>query len=545
MFFHLGKPILAMVIVAVASGALIWLRPEAAHTDLAVWVFAESHARSYRGIPRSGLSGGSGPATQTNLAADSEPGAVWLIVLPQKDLLPGDEIDIGSVEQGVIRSIDRKGSTWTLELGGPLRLAHRRGEEVAVPSLVELYRRRTGITATVNVISSRALDVRLISLFNNRSPNVPDLVEVEIGSVGKFFRPPVDEVGFLPLNKYLERDGLMERMVQSRFAPWSKKGQIFGIPHDLHPCTITYRKDLFDEARIEIASAATWDDFQEKCLRFQRYWRDRGVEGRWAIELPTSASDYLVVMLLQRGLNVIDGENRISLNDAKVTDTIVRYAQMVAGPRRIAAPSTPGGDLFARDLAKGDLCALITPDWRAGFVVIRASELEGKVAMMPLPRFDPGDAPTSTWGGTMIGIPRALEEKGPEACERAWALLKFLYMTPEGLRARLRSSKILPPMRDQWLDPMYDLPDPYFSNQKVDKLFIDLAPRIPPRYVTALTPAASIYLANVLADAVEYVRGHESEPPDKLREGLRATCQKRLDDLARDLRERIEFGKFD
>jgi len=43
--------------------------------------------------------------------------------------------------------------------------------------------------------------------------------------------------------------------------------------------------------------------------------------------------------------------------------------------------------------------------------------------MMPLPRFDSEDAPTSTWGGTMIGIPRA--SNNPDL---AWKLIKLLYL---------------------------------------------------------------------------------------------------------------------
>ena len=36
---------------------------------------------------------------------------------------------------------------------------------------------------------------------------------VEIGSVGKFFRPAVSHVGFLPLNDRLKSSGWYDRMV--------------------------------------------------------------------------------------------------------------------------------------------------------------------------------------------------------------------------------------------------------------------------------------------------------------------------------------------
>src|SRR5262245_66446128 len=105
------------------------------------------------------------------------------------------------------------------------------------------------------------------------SEELPDLCEIVIGSIGKFFRPPLKDVGLVPLNEYLDRSGWRHRVVESRFAPWTKEGVIFGLPHDVHPCTITYRKDLFDEAGIDLTQAKTWPQFHAACVKFRDYWR--------------------------------------------------------------------------------------------------------------------------------------------------------------------------------------------------------------------------------------------------------------------------------
>jgi len=470
MNFNLGKPILAMIVIATVTGAILLSRRPEKPTDMVVWTFADTHARSYR-----------------------EP--------------VGD-----------------------------------------APALTELFRRSEGRSVGVNLISSRALDVRLTSLFGSGSRDVPDLVEIEIGSVGKYFRPPVDEIGFLPLNSFLERDGLLDaggdqskdKILRSRFAPWSKQGVIFGVPNDLHPVTLTYRKDLFDQAGVDIASAKTWDEFQELGLRFQDRWKKRNVPGRWTIELPGAASDYLMVMLLQRHVNVIDDRDRVRIAEPIVADTIVRYAQMVAGPRRIGADSSPGGDLWTVDMEQGAICCVFTPDWRAGFLPARSSALHGRLAMMPLPVFDPSDAPTSTWGGTMIGIPRAARD--PEA---SWRLLKLLYLSPQSLRARDRFSQIIPPVVEHWSDPIFHQPNDYFGGLKIDELYISLAPRIPLRYVTPFTALGSMALARVLADARAFVESHASEPRAQMEAELRRRVQGWLEKMDARVRERIEFGKFE
>lgn len=403
------------------------------------------------------------------------------------------------------------------------------------PALTELFEQRTGNSVSVDLIAHRAMDIRLLSLFMNDTvgQEVPDLVEVEIGTVGKFFRSPVNEVGFLPLNDRLEREGLLDRIVRSRFAPWSKDGQIFGLPHDLHPVTLTYRADLYAEAGIDLDQVQTWAEFHEKGLRFVNYWRDRGVRGRWAIELPSTSADYLTVMLLQRGINVLNDRNEVLLADPRVAETIALYAPMVAGPRRIAGQATPGGVLWTQDFARGDLCATITPDWKVGYLRTFAAQVSGKVRMMPLPRFAPTDAPTSTWGGTMIAIPRRARD--PDA---AWELAKFLYLSREGLDARLRHTLIIPPLREQWDAPAYHTADPYFGGQKANELFVELADQIPPRYVTPFTALGTQSLATVLNRAVEYVEANGEA-------GLEEAVQRWLDEEADYLRRRVAFGEYD
>ncbi len=455
MAFHLGKPVLAMILVAAVSGSLMLLFRPAPRAEMKVWVFADSHANSYR---------------------------------------TGDN---------------------------------------GKPSLIEQYEKSHGRRVDVSLIAAKAEDIRLMALFGSDSSDVPDLAEVEIGSVGKFFIPPVREVGCLPLNDFLRRDGLLDKMVPSRFAPWSKEGVIFGVPHDVHPVTISYRKDLFDEVGVDLATAKTWNEFQELCLKAQRRWSRKGFDRRYAIEMPQSKADYLVTMLLQRHINLIDDRNHVFLNDPKVADTVARYALMVKGSRRIGADSTPGVNLWTKDLSDGSIAACFTPDWRSVYIRTYSPKLYGKMAMMRLPVFEEGDEPTGTWGGTMMGIPRQCRDP-----EESWKLLKFLYTTPQSLQARLRFTNIIPPMREQWSDPMYHRADPFYGGQKVDELYIELADRIPNRYVTPFSPMAVQSLSFALGRAVAHVEKNGEA-------GLREVCQAYLDRQAKDLRRRIAFGTFE
>jgi hypothetical protein len=112
MSFHLGKPLLVMLVVACICGGAIWVRPPQKRTDLTVWTFADSHYKTYG-------------------------------------------------------------------------------------QLVESFERETGATVGLDLVQTRALRIRLTSSFmTDQGSDLPDLVEVEIGMIGQFFRPPLAGLGF-------------------------------------------------------------------------------------------------------------------------------------------------------------------------------------------------------------------------------------------------------------------------------------------------------------------------------------------------------------
>lgn len=449
MQFHLGKPILVMLVVSLVSAVVVARRSQQTGADLDLWVFADSHYKAF------------------------------------------------------------------------------------VP-LVEEYQREHGIDINLNVVIIRAMNVRLASLFmtNPTSPDLPDLVEMEIGSIGRYFRAPLEDVGFLPLNDLLHESGWYDRIVEQRFAPWTKQGVIFGVPHDIHPVTITYRHDLYTEAGIDLPAAKTWPEFHKKCLQFREFWK-RKVRYRHPIELQEAAPDNLLVMLQQRGINLVDDHNRLHFTDPKVAETLAFYAQMVIGPRDIAGQSTAVMGAFAKDLSDGNICAFITPDWRVTYIKKYAPELAGKMRMMPLPVFEPGDKRTGTWGGTMIGITRGCENP-----REAWRLIEKLYFSKEGLESRRKLSDILPPVKSLWDDPAYHQPDPYFGGQMANELFIELAREIPVRYVTPATGMAQTALNGCLTRATDYVQQRGTD-------GLEAACAGWLRQAQDEVRRRMDQMRFD
>lgn len=290
-------------------------------------------------------------------------------------------------------------------------------------------------------------------------------------------------------------------------------------------------------------------------LQFQAYWSAHGAPNRHAMELSETVPQQLVCMLLQRHVNLMDEQGQLHLSDPKVAETIVAYVEMSAGPRRMAAESSAETGLWVKDIAEGNICAAMTPDWRAAYLREYGGRqgsalppdndgratylgesggpLAGKLRMMPMPRFDPDDAPTSTWSGTMIGIP-----KGSAHPDDAWKLIELLYLSDAGLESRVKESGILPPVKEYWERPFMHDPDPFFGGQRTLELYVSLADQIPVRDVTWATPLAVQAAGYVMNNAIAYARAGHTHA------ALREHVQDNLRWAERYVRMYVEHGTF-
>jgi len=340
-------------------------------------------------------------------------------------------------------------------------------------------------------VAGEAVTSRLQAAFWSNL-DVPDLAEVEISWAGSFFRGRLESIGFRDLTERIHQTGLWERIVQSRFAPYTTRGRIFGIPHDVHPVMLAYRRDLVEKLGIDVERLRTWDEFVEVGRRVT-------VPGkRFVMELPPEGLSALEVMLFQRGGGYFDAQGNCTLDNDIAVETMRYYVPLVAGKERIGN-DLGGGQIFTRALEDGYYLFMVAPDWRTKVIEQDVPKVAGRMALTPLPAFYPGGRRTSTWGGTMIGITKRCADP-----DLAWELIMHLYLNKEALAEQFRGTNILPPARDLWDHPAYDEPRPFWSNQPLGRLYANLAPETPPQYTSPYIGLAKAKLSESLIACVRY-----------------------------------------
>lgn len=362
----------------------------------------------------------------------------------------------------------------------------------------------------ITLLSMPALERRMLSAFLTQTPSA-DLIEAERRVAARAFVGPIESVGFVDLTERLRAEGLDKDVNEPSFSPWTSRGHIFGLPHDMHPVMLGYRADIVEAAGIDVSTIETWEDFIRV---FGPLMSEKDADGkprRYLLNLWEDKDDFVELLLLQAGGGFFDDQERVAIatpTNARVISTIVTWCR---GPGRIAADAPDFTASGNRLKAEGYVLAALMPDWMCNIWKIEIPQLAGKIKLMPLPAWERGGRRTSVWGGTMLGIAKASPDH-----DRLWEIAKRLYTSREIAREIYREGDIVTPVRSLWDDPVFDEPDPYFANQAKARMFIGLAPDVPRRTSSPYNTLAKERVRNAVLALSAYAVSHDEYDVEKL-----------------------------
>lgn len=427
-------------------------------------------------------------STQRERDPSSLPVGVWLIVALAL---------VSSVLVALAPSPSRRGLTfWTFA---------RNHKLLYDPINAQWNARQTedGRRVDILLLSSAAVQRRVLSAFLSGTP-VADLVESLAGITGQTFKGPLASVGFTDLTDRLQDEGIYAQINEPSFGPWTTRGRIFGLPHDVHPVLLAYRADLVEEAGLDVAGIETWDDFVRVLSPLMRDGDGDGFPDRYLLNLWETNHELIEVLILHAGGAFFDPHDQAVIDsevNARVLATVVTWT---TGPRRIAT-NAPEFDAAGNKMRlDGYVVCSLLPDWLTGVWKQDLPQLAGRVKVIPLPAWEPGGRRTSVQGGTMLGIPKAAPN-----FDAAWAYAKHLYLSPELARDLFRTTGIISPIKSNWSDPVYDEPSAYFRGQAVGRAFIAQAPHVPRRSSSPYNELARFKVADAAMGLKAYARKHD------------------------------------
>ena len=348
------------------------------------------------------------------------------------------------------------------------------------------------------LLSLPALERRMSSGFLSDTP-VADLIEADVRVASRAFTGPLKDVGFLDITDRIRESGIDEEINPPSFTPWTSRGRIFGLPHDVHPVMLAYRADLVEAAGIDVTSIETWDDFVRAMSPLMADEDGDGRPDRYLLNVWETQIDTIEAFILQAGGGYFDEQERVAINSEINAKVIATIATWITGPGRIAVDAQEFTASGNRLKLEGFVVASIMPDWLGGVWKHDMGDLSGKVKLMPLPAWEPGGRRTTVWGGTMLGIARSTQD--PEA---AWEIAKHLYLSEDLARQLYESNGIISPIRRLWSRDFYDVPDDFFQGQAPGRMYIELAPSVPRRTSSPFNQIAKERVRDALTRLREY-----------------------------------------
>lgn len=244
------------------------------------------------------------------------------------------------------------------------------------------------------------------------------------------------------------------------------KGKLLAMPVDIAPAVMFYRKDLTDEAKVNMDTLKSWDEYIEACKKLTLDRNKDGKKDQFGITHPGDVA-----------LIPLNGGNGDWLVDGKLLEPKERYIDVLKLAQKIRNAGVDA-DLGAwtgpwtESFKNGTVATMPNGAWFGGALKTwMAPDLKGKwrVAYLPGKMY-------AAQGGTYLSIPAKVPAERKVV---AWEIIKYLTTSPEAQLLTFRTIDAFPALTTVYNDKVMDEPVEYFGGQKVRKIYADVALHTP------------------------------------------------------------------
>ena len=326
-----------------------------------------------------------------------------------------------------------------------------------------------------------------------------DVVVVDVEKIGPF----VASGGLVNLSASFKAD-----QYKDDFAPyaWAQgqgaDGDVYGIPVDLGPGVMYYRRDLLKDTGENINEVIkNWDSY----IAYGEELKKNNVY------LIASAADVAQAIIF-----TTVGDNEGLYFDAKgepiVTSPRFVKAFTIAKEIRdkgLDARITAWSNEWYEGFRKGTFATQLSGAWLLGHLQNWiAPETSGKWGVENLPNGIYG-----SWGGSFLSIPKQSEHK-----EAAWKLIQYMTTEREVQLKHFETIGAFPANKTTYDSPIFNEEIPFLGGQKARLLFADVAKNIKP-----VLPAKGDHVARaiILENALMQVLDEDRDIKEALAEAER------------------------
>jgi len=322
--------------------------------------------------------------------------------------------------------------------------------------------------------------------------------------------------GLKDLTTRIEQAGIEEDIIEGKWQTVSHDGSYYAIPWDIGPTGVYYKRDVYEDAGIDVDSIETWDQFIEAGKQLP--------DDVAMINLPPQEMSTMWRMLLrQLGGQAFTDDGAVNVASEKSVQVAQLIKDMQAAGITTRIEMWSGG--WFTSFKEGTLASLSSAAWMDGVLRAELPDTAGNWGVFKLPAFEEGGNRASNRGGSNVAIPSQIDDEA--TVERAFDYCLYAMTEPEIQNRILEEYGIFPSLKTAYDADIYEQEFDFYDGQQIFSLFADVAEQIKPYNYTVDTPEVQ--------DAVETELGNmlEGKAPVKAMDDAAATVADRTDrDLA-------------
>ncbi|MFH5183463.1 ABC transporter substrate-binding protein [Paenibacillus sp. TAB 01] len=304
----------------------------------------------------------------------------------------------------------------------------------------------------------------------------PDIADININFFQNFLK---GDIQLVELNKIIEPE--KDKFIQSRFDIYSKGGKYYGIDFHVGATVVYYNKELMDKAGVSVDNIKTWADYIEAGKKVV------AATGKTMTAFEVTGQRPFWPMIVQRGSDYLDEKGNVILDNEVNVKTLQAMKDMIYKDK-IAVPM-PGGNTGAEEfftyMNKGEAASLIMPMWYMSRFLEYMPDLKGKIVVRPMPVWEQGNVRSAGMGGTGTAVTKQSKNQ-----ELAMKFLAYAKLSKESNIRIWQELKFDPIRWDVWNDPELQKPDPYFNNEKIFNVLLDMKDEIKSPNMSELSSAS-------------------------------------------------------
>lgn len=251
------------------------------------------------------------------------------------------------------------------------------------------------INLTVTNQESSAMHTKMLVALTSGEGG-PDIADIEVGHFANFVDE--DDVLLVPLNDVVEPEE--DNVVMSRIEMYSgNDGNYYGICFHVGMSVAYYNMDIMNEAGVDPSTIVTWDDY----VAAGKIVLEK--TGKPMTSVETGDLFLPQCMMLEKNAQYVTEDGQPNIDTPEHAEVITYIRQMLTDG---VAGIAPGGGFHEEEwygyFNDGGAASIIMPLWYMGRFTDYMSDLDGKMAIYPIPVWNEGDTRGVTQGGTGTGV---------------------------------------------------------------------------------------------------------------------------------------------